>query len=119
MAQLGGGTPGISRRAKRHPDISFAVIHKLTSPRFAGPLRSLMNNCETDIRVLEVMETQNVCPFSEDEDEQCWRRRKRDSETAKADTAIKNLLSRSDTKTRRFFACTTIGAGDAHERKRE
>jgi hypothetical protein len=33
------------------PDISLAVIHKLTPPRFAGPLRSLMNNCETDIRV--------------------------------------------------------------------
>jgi hypothetical protein len=26
-----------------------AVIHKLAPPRYAGPLRSLMNNCETDI----------------------------------------------------------------------
>jgi hypothetical protein len=26
-----------------------AVIHKLAPPRCAGPLRSLMNNCETDI----------------------------------------------------------------------
>jgi hypothetical protein len=31
-------------------DISLAVIHKLAPPRCPGPLRSLMNNCETDIR---------------------------------------------------------------------
>jgi|ERR1700730_3194526 hypothetical protein len=74
--QPGVLTPGM-RQLTNRPDISLAVIHKLTPLRWGGPLRSLMYNCETDIRAADkrsrvstfrapVAQRRFYCPFRAD-----------------------------------------------------